>query len=994
MSFTRSTFCGCSVRGFSTQLGWNGQHSQLSVQLVVDPANGDVWAPPPIGSPAYFSFYSLNFFGIFQKYEEKKGSDGLPVYDIIVVDPREILEGAQVIIGGYNGGVQGVYNLFNVYGYWESLGFGGSLINDSGMPWYLIKGGLLALANQPAYKTYGGPLTFKGVKYGLDLTQLPTMPNFYRIGGGHNMSILEIITRICEDAGHEFFIELVGYTIKIKTVSRRVQPPLGTIAALTNSGYGTDLVRSSDGLELRNEVTTAFLVGSEVSVLHQTDGISSFWGYKSTGEPILGQANRINFKKAGFTARLRNPITPTDTIGIFDNWADVSWPQTPMYMLVDNEIIKLTGDWIQITATAYSYNFERAQFGTTATSHSGGATMEMVLHSLIGETMTLNSSVIADIIGTVDYPCDTIELRLAKVNFDSWAAYMVHYKSTMATAMGITSPIRGMGANRRLAPDLINDRPADLRSINRNAITTDANAKQMRCYEFVKSHADEYMGRKFAVSLPFILFKQDVDTLKVSKSYDISEGGYLPDGSSPLGLSLLNEDVFKIQDGRFKCFVNFTNLTNVDLSYISNQGTVIENGLLFMEAHADPNIIFVPLPAAVITLQGPVLEKATDSVGDITVIGAVLQENAAVANQILGRAAFGILSARVSPATRKPILAAIPLKSNILTYGPWTALGTAGKVRVEQDSSLNPWNYGGYASMNQAALARVNDALTNMQVSETGSIERAGPPTISLGGVLQANGPNCTNIDVSFGTNGVTTTYRFQTYTSRFGVLSKLNAEKFKTMSKTSQELRRAVRTQTRENLAQGAIAVKADLARRFMQNAPPMVRRESPHEVFVAQCVPLGSGELPPRPGSEVAGTGDGYIVRTGVSTATHQEALAFTNANNTDYEYTAMMGLNGLLRPFSTEAGHKADDVMSSLVTPSIDCDMNVTNLNPWKDKNDIEVYLSGTSCEGLHAFRMQEEGQTPYTYARPMALRGPLVISGWGYNWDGTPIGEEEE
>lgn len=133
----------------------------------------DQFAPPPVGSPVYFkygkekasveeaytnlydqiygdsnsfsSFYGDNvatdledvidiattggkkskgkfhfcFGGILQSYVENRGPGGDPVYSVQVVDPREILSNATLILNSYGGSAFNVANVFNLYGFLE-----------------------------------------------------------------------------------------------------------------------------------------------------------------------------------------------------------------------------------------------------------------------------------------------------------------------------------------------------------------------------------------------------------------------------------------------------------------------------------------------------------------------------------------------------------------------------------------------------------------------------------------------------------------------------------------------------------------------------------------------------------------------------------------------------------------------------------------------------------------------------------------------------------
>ena len=55
-----------------------------------------------------------------------------------------------------------------------------------------------------------------------------------------------------------------------------------------------------------------------------------------------------------------------------------------------------------------------------------------------------------------------------------------------------------------------------------------------------------------------------------------------------------------------------------------------------------------------------------------------------------------------------------------------------------------------------------------------------------------------------------------------------------------------------------------------------------------------------------------------------------------------------------------------------------------NPFKLGNDIEVYTNNTDGSGIYALRSQPSGN-----ARVISLRGPLVITGWGYDINGNRV-----
>lgn len=63
--------------------------------------------------------YHFAFGGILQSYTENRGGGGNPLYDVQVVDPREILSNAVLILNNYSGTTFNNENLFNVYGFLE-----------------------------------------------------------------------------------------------------------------------------------------------------------------------------------------------------------------------------------------------------------------------------------------------------------------------------------------------------------------------------------------------------------------------------------------------------------------------------------------------------------------------------------------------------------------------------------------------------------------------------------------------------------------------------------------------------------------------------------------------------------------------------------------------------------------------------------------------------------------------------------------------------------
>ena len=111
-------------------------------------------------------------------------------------------------------------------------------------------------------------------EYHLDLTNLPVPPDDYRVSGT-NVSVLDAVSQLCEDAGFEFFIDLIpavvehelGYfytvlILKVRCVYRTAQPNLDAIENFIDDPDNL-VMESSNGREFRNDVTSAMVIGGK-----------------------------------------------------------------------------------------------------------------------------------------------------------------------------------------------------------------------------------------------------------------------------------------------------------------------------------------------------------------------------------------------------------------------------------------------------------------------------------------------------------------------------------------------------------------------------------------------------------------------------------------------------------------------------------------------------------------------------------------------------------
>jgi len=924
---------GCTVKNFSTSLGWGSQKSSVRVTLVQDIALGDFFLPPPVGTPVLITFYALVFNGLLQKWEQKESAEGLPVFEVLIEDPREVLEACELIIGQYSGSIYLVPNLINVYGYCESLfGFGGAQVNDGGMPWNLIRDSVTNICTLNNGGIYGMPLQYKGITYTVDLSQIPVPPAYYRIGG-NNVNLLQAIQQVCEDGGCDYFIDMVPGTtqIRVRTASRKLQPPTGVINSVVQQyTLSGECIRSSAGYEARNEITSSFLVGGDVTGMYEAVSayLVPYFGLDVLGNPIMGVGTGYNM------------------------------------------------------------------------------------------TANLNAVEVSDILGAFSYPCTALEMACALVSQNSWMYYMRANRKTLATAIGIISPFvvttlpfdmfQLTGGPIGFPIDMFNLLPIDVKAAAISNMQDTNNFISLRMYNFVKKAADEYLGKRYLLQVPFVLSKVEPDTNKIVYSQEPTDAGYTLNGVPPLQLSNTLTNQFQNSDGRFVGYARYIGIGAADLSRVKTGDFVFDINGIYVKvdveaADTEHKIIFLdPLtPCVVVRISNPLYAPPLNALGATTAVAraAFQMKDDAEVEAVMNRVVNGAPYLGVSTLPLTPDEITIPMKSNILSYGPWYGVGAQGKVSYRSDSSLTPWNYAGETIMNLTALAMVQETITFQLFAESGEIELVGPPLWNIGDLLQGNGPNVTNMDIQYGAGGVTTTYRFQTFTNRFGVFNKGNVERFKRISSTIQSLRSETkRAIQRLLLPQSSTRdTVAFLGAQFLKNLPRQVQRESPHTVLVAFS--SGSGDYD---AAFTSGNPALDYKRCVVSTVSMLELPRSLMAHDDPlHSGVAAMSLEGLIRPIHTSNRTYLTSSASGLynydtmvlphyVAPNTHYSnaLTVDDLNPFAEDNDISIYLwegTGVSGTGYQDCRTFRQGGPVGSGQRVFALRSPLILCGWGWSVD---------
>lgn len=939
---TQQKFLGASIISYTGNIGWGYNPSTLNVTLVEDPVNLDDFSPVAVGTPIQFRHvsdagYNWRFNGLVQNYKYNRGSSGF-IYTVTLQDPRETLEGVQVILGGFAETVS-VKNVLNVYGYLENIGFGYSERNSAGIPWKKVRDAITNMCNSTG--NYGAGIYLRGNRYELDLSRLPNIDENFRVGGSDQLTLMDFISEVCEAGSHDYFVDLEDPTtngfsgkIIIGTVSRNSNPTPGLLTNYLSTVSG--VVSSEAGLEFRNDVVGKFLVGPPIISMYDKEriydqnsgqtlaatAIKPFWGFDEKYEMLTGGI--------------------TSTTSVFGN----------------NHVVKLDSRHLRVPGLENYY----LEIGELRAAYDSKASW-------------------------ISY----IDLRKGTGPYSS-ANYLKPHegKIKLITAEVFSVPSGVFGAN----PTTLQQLQKSWLDVCANGKTTDSKEKEGRVYNFVKSYADQYYGTKFAVQLPDIKITREPESLTYRTSKIPTDAGFfLPaQWSGAITQNKLPHSYTRLmtEDGRFHPYVRYDDISFLDFNEVPQSEMVFNSGRtsVFIKCGVENGVAFADIalsgePHAVISLPGPVRKLGNDATDFGAQVKGVVQSGeaagkfpAGTADRIVKR--FGIdtiWEGNIGQAVM-PNYVCIPLQDNENRYGPWWNIQANGRIEYETDDSLAPWNFGGYDLLDKVAFAKVSQMDSTMCEAESGSIEIAGSPELTMGQQLVSGGPYITDIQVSIGQDGVKTTYQFSTWSPRIQKLSKSKLDKIDRLAKVSRELsnRQISKTNKFENRTFSGLDRQLSMEKFLLRTVKDKsLGGSTSHGVLSADC--------------DVA-----YVSGVTSSVRSNCWVQPFYNfaaqLDEDEYRGKAAVSIDGLFRPFSTHPSG-VNYGLPSFVVPSVSGgDPTVNELNPYKGAHDISIVVRGSSTPD-HMCTVYDSGYVNETDYRSLALRGPVVVAGWGFDSDGYPV-----
>ena len=936
----QQSFLGASIVSFNANIGWGSSPSNLSVTLVEDPAHFDDFDPPVVGTPVTFNYSGWIFEGVLQSYRYSKSRSGF-TYVAQVQDPREILDGVQLILGGQSETTGTIPNLMNIFGYLERNNFGDSQRNELGIPWKKVRDTVVTLSN--AATGYGGPIALRNFFYHIDLSQLPNIDENYRVGGSNQMSLMDFIADVCEAGSHDYFITLEQGTIKVKTIARTDNPQPGLasyIASLTN------VVSSEAGIEFRNDTTGRYLVGAPVHEMFlstlsvsdsgtpNNDNIWPFWGFDKDFSLVKGEG--IN----------------------------------------DDHLFTLDCRHLNIKELGEFYYTNVAELRHALDSKES---WESYLQSNNGDD---SQTYLADASSSSPHIGKFSALKLYGIyNMQGLVGSGIKQYGYNITSIAALNDLSN--SNILLSSDTLENENAE---------------RSTKVYNFIREYAEGYYGSKWMISIPEVKVYKETDTNIWKVSLEPADGGFLASGvfKNAVATNKLPGDYNRLQleDGRFPAYVRYDNPELLDMSEIPEGDVIYGSGntSVFVKCSVTPGVAFEDLgsvsnpnfskPRAVINMPGPIRQKdvdATDMGSAVNDLLGLYESGNVISSGYRDRimSALGVDTIWNGQAglAMIPNLVALPLKDNLNRYGPWHKIGANGKIEYELDDNLAPWNYNGFEILDKVARARVNDGVSNMQQSETGSLEVEGIPSFSIGQQLMSSGPYVTDIDVNIGAQGVTTTYKFATWSPRYSKITRSRLDRLDKLVRSSKDL---------ENQAKG-------LTDKFVDRNLSATDIDAGYKRYLKRVV-----KDKHQGGSTSHGiiSGEGFINESGNGTDSVtpncwiQPIYNFTTQIQNDYKYKAGVSIDGLFRPFSTNPEGSGYGLPHFETPGSGAAFPTVWDLNPYSGLHDMSVVVRGSAMP-INLATAADSGYFNETDYRPMALRGPVILAGWGYDTNGNPV-----
>ena len=375
------------------------------------------------------------------------------------------------------------------------------------------------------------------------------------------------------------------------------------------------------------------------------------------------------------------------------------------------------------------------------------------------------------------------------------------------------------------------------------------------------------------------------------------------------------------------------------------------------------------------------------------------------------------LALKYMPKAVRPYEISIPQSSTRYTWGPWYRYSAKrGKAEIEQNSQLNPETFGSVNVLDQAAFALAGSAVADMYQSESGSIEVAEFPEYNIAERFTGSGPYVTKLSCKVGTGGITTSYEFSTWTRNFGKIAKYNVDRIAAINKNKIRALRQGSNGIPMMPFQGSSTIGAGAQNAHALN--PQV-----NNFFTGIPVPMnvagGAANNPDGPqvwlmsgknGESVAEDlvrkiqfGNNILHAYDVTFGCTQEQIlspigvpSTRQRVETGQHYGGIKDFLPYIKDPKDAEDSTGDKFSFNLVNPSaadLDPYFGPKSYDGW-GKVDygvtvVDDFATVSQGRNFMAFEDRNNTSEKSNEYRTYGLRGPILLSGWGYDVDGLPV-----
>lgn len=578
------------------------------------------------------------------------------------------------------------------------------------------------------------------------------------------------------------------------------------------------------------------------------------------------------------------------------------------------------------------------------------------------------------------YITDVLEIRCAISGFNTWVLYhlLKNRQFPFFTNIGVTDyHINGLINGTITINSLLNTTSsvADYYS----KIYTGENFMEFinKIYDEVRQAGEEFYGKKFLVALP-----AEPGGIRNNLKFTAEEYQYITSwvisSSAWSNTKPFSDLAFYDGEGRLKHCAVWGADDRYDYSGLGSNwglGTQWAQGIGTYQVNVDQDIYWYNnAPWAVV--ETPSVAGYDSITTQQYGLFHLVKWFKGMAPNVNVMSSFGVeggpLSYEIKPRRIGPRVFGIAQESNRYTWGPWWWVSDKrGKAEARIEDTLKPETFGSGQTLDEVGFAYANTAGATINSVETGYIEVAEIPKFNLAEKFAGSGPYVTNISINLGIDGIRTTYKFNTWTQQFGKLAKYNADRISRINKNYVKFLQDKRsTWTKPPFP------SKDTQGKAVQGSTNMISPiwgVSPMNGIFANFLNINGKPVPNVASSNATNAMVGFA-----------QNKATAHGSSFEQMYSPMtIKREGSKATKNQPLPTKAD---LNPYFPPIKGDSNdLYGVSEEKAKTDFQLAYSN-SDKGLD---LNNPENTQITEIKTMApLRGPLLLSGWGYTLTDAP------